>query len=291
MWGPTELPKLRDELCEFLVWISSQPNAMAAASLGSPEMSSRELSRVSIAELFHVTEDMSALVSAAAASMPEFTLSPHDLPSEAGLVCYSRPMGEAPGTGLPIVALSWGPSFSRDFHGVCVTNYVSSASLIDQMAKRGVFTDQELGRMRTDFPALWPQRDVQIPFSETPILSDNGENPVVHRTLRTTWMLMAQTVASVHVAHHDRAARRRFQKAGQDPPSIRIISLRRSRPEKAEGSESEREYQHQWVVRGHWRKQWYPSVNDHRPVWIAPHIKGPEGAPLLGGERVYSLKR
>jgi hypothetical protein len=54
---------------------------------------------------------------------------------------------------------------------------------------------------------------------------------------------------------------------------------------------SERDYQHQWVVRGHWRQQWYPSRNVHRPIWITPHIKGPEGAPLLGGERVFHWKQ
>jgi hypothetical protein len=24
-----------------------------------------------------------------------------------------------------------------------------------------------------------------------------------------------------------------------------------------------------------------------RPVWISPHVKGPEGASMLGGEKVY----
>jgi hypothetical protein len=44
-------------------------------------------------------------------------------------------------------------------------------------------------------------------------------------------------------------------------------------------------------VRGHWRQQWYPSIQDHRPVWIAPHRKGPEDAPMLGGEKVYQWSR
>jgi hypothetical protein len=29
-----------------------------------------------------------------------------------------------------------------------------------------------------------------------------------------------------------------------------------------------------WKVRGHWRKQWYPSEGVHRPIWIAEHDAG-----------------
>jgi hypothetical protein len=43
------------------------------------------------------------------------------------------------------------------------------------------------------------------------------------------------------------------------------------------------------VVRGHWRNQWYPSLNARRPLWIAPYLKGPDDAPLLGGEKVTTL--
>jgi hypothetical protein len=39
-------------------------------------------------------------------------------------------------------------------------------------------------------------------------------------------------------------------------------------------------------VRGHWRNHWYPSLGDDRPMWIAPYLKGPADAPLLGGDKV-----
>ena len=39
--------------------------------------------------------------------------------------------------------------------------------------------------------------------------------------------------------------------------------------------------------RAHWRNHWYPSLGDHRPLWIAPYLrKGPADAPLLGGDKV-----
>ena len=29
-----------------------------------------------------------------------------------------------------------------------------------------------------------------------------------------------------------------------------------------------------WIVRGHWRNQWYPKLNTHKPKWIDPFFKG-----------------
>ena len=37
-----------------------------------------------------------------------------------------------------------------------------------------------------------------------------------------------------------------------------------------------------WLVSGHLRNQWYQSLGRHKLIYIPPHIKGPEGAPLQG---------
>lgn len=42
-----------------------------------------------------------------------------------------------------------------------------------------------------------------------------------------------------------------------------------------------------WVVRGHWRNQWYPSLGKHQPVWIAEHEAGHESADLVQHDIVY----
>lgn len=36
----------------------------------------------------------------------------------------------------------------------------------------------------------------------------------------------------------------------------------------------------QWWVSGHWRRQWCPGLKKHKPVYIAPYIKGPPDKPL-----------
>jgi hypothetical protein len=100
---------------------------------------------------------------------------------------------------------------------------------------------------------------------------------------------MQQTLAQTTEVHVDRAARKRLRRLGQEPTPVRVIELRR--PAHSGSGDGSREFHHQWIVRGHWRQQWYPAREVHRPVWIAPHIKGPEGAPLIGGEKVYAWKR
>lgn len=55
------------------------------------------------------------------------------------------------------------------------------------------------------------------------------------------------------------------------------------------GEPTEVDWKHRWTVRGHNRAQWYPSEQAHHVIYIAPYVKGPEGAPLL--EHVYHVKR
>ncbi len=42
------------------------------------------------------------------------------------------------------------------------------------------------------------------------------------------------------------------------------------------------EWSRRWLVRGHWRNQWYPSEQVHRTIWISPYVKGPEDRPFIG---------
>jgi hypothetical protein len=118
----------------------------------------------------------------------------------------------------------------------------------------------------------------------------------LERTILATWLLMGQTIVRSETMMAPRAARHRIARA--DPTldaAVRYIDLRRARTEPSDNPEENRPgtraYRHRWVVRGHWRNQWYPSRNDHRPIWISQYIAGPDGKPLLGGERVNVLRR
>jgi hypothetical protein len=95
------------------------------------------------------------------------------------------------------------------------------------------------------------------------------------------------------MAHHHR---RQLQRAGVERDEINaethVVTLRRRSGGAAtsnQPSDAEHDYKHQWWVCGHHRAQWYPSEKAHKVIWIAPFIKGPEGAPLL--EKIYSVVR
>lgn len=64
-------------------------------------------------------------------------------------------------------------------------------------------------------------------------------------------------------------------------PTVRVVRLRPREREESSGERRTVEWSHQWLVRGHWRQQYYRSDNTRRPLWIAPHIKGPSDKPLV----------
>lgn len=80
----------------------------------------------------------------------------------------------------------------------------------------------------------------------------------------------------------ERHARKRVERAGfQHEPVVRVIELRRAHSRSEHHGESDAvAWTHQWIVSGHWRQQWYPSLNTNQPRWIMPYVKGPEDKPL-----------
>ena len=78
-------------------------------------------------------------------------------------------------------------------------------------------------------------------------------------------------------------------------PTCSIVQMRRldrRRRDDAVEHETAVEWQCQWLVRGHWRQQFYPTANRHVPRWIAPYIKGPLDKPMRTPRpTVFAVKR
>lgn len=313
---PQDLPELRVELLvhynnPFVIdwWAQAgsrgRPPAMTVlGDDGSPiavldpsgdKRRLNEIDRLTDAELYFVSEAMTGLAVAAAKSMPPFQVAPEDLPSPNGLVIFEKPIAidrntrgghgeemhiQGASWNLHVVP-KWGPILWFSF-------YVDLHPTLDAEAKAGVITVAEAARQKGFQPRYSYTMDAAYRIGATVV-----EDSVLHswgRVILAAWLLMSQTLADVSQAEAPRAVARRLRRAGHEPATVRVIELRR--PKSGGGSgESDREYHHQWIVRGHWRQQWHPKRQVHRPVWIAPHIKGPEGAPLIGGEKVYALKR
>lgn len=97
----------------------------------------------------------------------------------------------------------------------------------------------------------------------------------------------------VSVAKHQfpRAERRRAEREQRQLPDVKVVLLRR--PEQSESTHTQqgREWHHQWIVRGHWRRQWYPRAETHKPVYVSPYMKGDPAKPLLSRPTVYKVVR
>jgi hypothetical protein len=118
----------------------------------------------------------------------------------------------------------------------------------------------------------------------------------VARLLGATWLLMGQP----HLAENSVRPgpdRRTAQPAAATRPSkaVTVVDLRRQVPPPAvRDADTQPAWRasHRWVVRGHWRQQACgPGRSQRRPVWIEPHVKGPDGAPLLAAEKVMVWRR
>jgi hypothetical protein len=104
------------------------------------------------------------------------------------------------------------------------------------------------------------------------------------------WRIQAQPLATVAAAPVDRAARRRAARASIRHDT-RVVMLRRTSPLAEPGDgEAKWHYRVRFVVRGHWRRLIDKQGQPYR-IWINAHIKGPDGAPLLHGEKVAVLAR
>lgn len=317
---PIDLPTLRDETAEHILRTGPtvfetfiRDGRQNTAPLASPPraaaiLTAEEVTRLKSGELFYVNADMTGLAVAAGRTLPEFSLMPEDLPSPAGLIVFERPIATVDWSEFhdgaenesPIVAASWshwnGTRGRWPHGGVWISWYADREGMIESAVARGAVTGAQVDALRVAAGRLILDNEMQSPFSPSPLAIEDDRDPALGRTLvgrllilKAAWLLMQQPISDVRDAVYDRAARRRFEREQVEPPRVRVVTLRRAAH--SGSGLSDREFHHQWIVRGHWRQQWYPARQVHRPVWIAPHVKGPEGAPMLGGEKVYAWQR
>ena len=102
------------------------------------------------------------------------------------------------------------------------------------------------------------------------------------------WTLMQAAAAPAE--HLPRQVRRSLDRSSRKAPKSRprmgnlwVVDLPRPKPETTvmpEPAGNGRKHSYRYPVRGHWREQWYPSVQSHKPIWIDEHVRGPDSAPF-----------
>jgi len=58
------------------------------------------------------------------------------------------------------------------------------------------------------------------------------------------------------------------------------VIIRPLEPRDKQFQYEESPYTCRWIVSGHFRRQFYPSTNSHKLIFISPYIKGPDDAPM-----------
>ena len=121
------------------------------------------------------------------------------------------------------------------------------------------------------------------------------EARAVYRWICSASMFVEQRIVENENATVGRHVARRAAKL-HIPSTCNVVQMRRLDRRRADGTthnhEAALEWQCQWLVRGHWRQQFYPSAGRHVPRWIAPYIKGPNDKPMKSPQpTVFVVKR
>ncbi len=290
-WAPTSLPLMRRQMCENLgaalahIPLAADQAAQAgdhdtaAQYLQTIADADRDIADLKAAELYWVARNMVDLAVDAAASLPEW--SPRAaMPVESGLLCWAKPSG----------TFRWPVPGSDE----TVAVDVDSMSWAVRDGRVGVFLGFRWERVGERLSGLIrPTSIVPHPCGVWDL-----DEPVSHRlesgavsplsVLGAAWLLMSQPTV---------AQSRRLEPAGgrsgrsvdgaddaRDGEAVSLIELRRLADNTAhqpQPGQPGRAYNKRWWVGGHWRQQsWGPKHALRKPVWIAPHLKGPESAPL-----------
>ena len=277
-----------------------------------------ELRRLRSAALYWVSEEMTRLCLAAAPGMPAFYPRPEDLPSPSGFIYFALPIGDyepwdiieyadggqvdaapAPAGGYQVCAASWGPfdNGGRWKHGgTWLTFYtVPGERQAAALAAHGLTAaeirqlEARLPPLRIDNEAAIPASPADHPASERPLAEavqdTNSTARWMHLVLAAFRLMATARTAQVQEHPAPRPARKRAARAQVTQPGspVHLVDVTAGavhRDRVPDNGRPGRAYTIRWVVSGHWRNQWYPAAELHRPRWIDGYVKGPADAPL-----------
>lgn len=300
VFGPRDLPRARDTLVDFfthhpyaarLRTMDIEQGRMATEPVGDSLRRTRWAAQE--ADLFYITDDMCQLVAAAAATLPAFTLQPDDVPCPNGLAWFAQPIIDRDDDGWQLQAsgLLWatGPNT------LVLTTIINRDTIPAAILALGN-TGAAARRNVASLPPVVPFGSWQSQMLDTgqpAIIGVHTDMPPAGRTLlasaKTLWLLMRQPLAEDTRTDPDRAERRLAARIGRPPAAVRVINLRRPAHQAGTGDGGGVEWRHRWVVRGHWRTRLRGEVLP-RPIWVRPHVKGPDGLPFIGGDKVHLVK-
>lgn len=281
-----ELPELRAKLMEYY------PDGFLPAPNQTRETRRAVERTLHECELFYITPEMSQLAIEAGKSLEVFDLQPSDVIAPHALMYFARKihgfgnlLSISVSQNFMTVGLFVNPHEAQEIARGMKTVLESGDRVIGYE-----FLDELIQADKSELPPMVRLMGAALPFGErfdtTPVLSVDFP-----RSLMSALLLINQPLSCTSLTSANRASQRRIARVGLPVDDVRVIALRNIPRAHVDGPE-DREWLHRWIVRGHWRRQpCGPGRQERRPIWIEPHIKGPEDAPLLGGEKVYAWRR
>ena len=293
MLRPRQMPKRRAQTIRAVERLTGDDGLPRGMLPGDDNLVQLMTTHLRAADLYWISEDMTALAMHAGQQLTEARWATADRPSAIGLAVFAGGLGMVeiePGQKAPVDALAWGPGPDQTL-------------IVWHLATR-----ERLGAGLTvstieKFPPLLGIREVRLPVTTAPIpLADlptregMRPNPPIVAALAAAWYLMQQPQLVDRTQEEvPKKDARALQRAHLPDQGATLVSLRRQyRPQDRDpdaGTDG-RTYRHRWIVSGHWRQQPYgPGREQRRQQWIPSYVKGPDGAPLLSTERVNVWRR
>lgn len=240
------------------------------------------------AESFWVSADIWASIVQSSASLPgSFTLEARQLPAQCGWLWLDRPWalyGDAfarrtwPDSAPAIAAISWAYARSAPDgpEGLVINAYHKS--------ERAPYP-----HVAQAFESWFLSETLDQACAEAVDTTYGGS---IVRALLAAFLWLEQTICVAVPTTLERHAAKRLRHSRIEK-ALKVVVLRRAdhQPAPPAGAPQPVEWSCQWLVRGHWRQQFYSSDNKHSPRWIAPYVKGPEDKPLKPSSTVFAVTR
>lgn len=77
------------------------------------------------------------------------------------------------------------------------------------------------------------------------------------------------------------------KRAGNQDSKVNVIRLRRKEYSNKESVETGRHYSYRFLVRGFFRRQWYPSLQTHKLIFVDSFVKGPKDAEFRIKDQIH----
>lgn len=296
-----DLTKVRSGLINFeqaYVIDTSQHKA------GSPDSRCR-VDNLTRAALWWISPDMTQLAATAARTLPQWTPK-RAVPHSSGVVVWcgdtitvTHPITES---RVPVRAAYWFVYRNRLY----VTAYTDTAALpkgtqpksAKGLCEAGVFTipltkwipannttARDTYHVLQLLGATWLLAGQDSLTEKKPIRGQGKHSKYIHMEVTDG---AGKQVSTQNVSLISIIQLKTHRHSNGQPAAADSVSAANQSPDTTDGvGDGEQDagrgkvFHVRWVVRGHWRQQAVgPNHSEHKPVFIAPHVRGPQGAPL-----------